>query len=156
MTFRFLAQSMKSLNLVYGLYRLHGTLAGTGTIENENAFQHDAHRPLVWSPSDVSAGGGGNLSLGCARFAEIWLKYFWVSYFVEFVLVRFSYFNIAIAYSNSKFCGAWTPKFLWVHLQFKQNEHTPGGKHPPLEGTWDQTGSDIVPMHTARLETVLS
>ena len=29
-----------------------------------------------------------------------------VSYFVEFVLGRFSHFNIVIAYSNSKFCGA--------------------------------------------------
>ena len=38
-------------------------------------------------------------------------KIFWVSYFVEFVLGRFSHFNIAIAYSNSKLCGAWTPSF---------------------------------------------
>ena len=30
---------------------------------------------------------------------------------MEFVLGRFSYFNIAIAYSNSTFCGAWTPSF---------------------------------------------
>ena len=47
---------------------------------------------------------------------------------MEFVLGRFSHFNIAIAYSNSKFCGAWTPKFLWVHFKFQQNEHTPGGQ----------------------------
>ena len=38
-------------------------------------------------------------------------KIFWVSYFVEFVLGRFSHFNIAIAYSNSKFCGASTSRF---------------------------------------------
>ena len=35
---------------------------------------------------------------------------------MEFVLGRFSHFYIAIAYSNSTFCGAWTPsicEFTW-------------------------------------------
>ena len=54
------------------------------------------------------------------------LKFYWAPDIVEFVLGRFSHFNIAIAYSNSTFCGAWTPKFLWVHSKFQQNEHTPG------------------------------
>ena len=72
--------------------------------------------------------------LRCARFAENLTKIFWVSYFVEFVLCRFSHFNIAIAYSNSKFCCAWTQSFLWVHLQFRQNEHTPDT--PGLDFSW--------------------
>ena len=48
---------------------------------------------------------------------------------MEFVLGRFSHFNIAIAYSNSTFCGAWTPsfcEFTWKLPKFKENEHTPG------------------------------
>ena len=36
---------------------------------------------------------------------------------MEFVLGRFSYFKIEIAYSNSTFCGTWSPSFLWVHLK---------------------------------------
>ena len=48
---------------------------------------------------------------GVCSFSRNLTKIFWVSYFVEFVLGRFSHFNIAIAYSNSKFCGAWTPSF---------------------------------------------
>ena len=39
------------------------------------------------------------------------LKFYWAPDIVEFVLGRFSHFNIAIAYSNSTFCGAWTPSF---------------------------------------------
>ena len=38
-------------------------------------------------------------------------KLYWAPDFMEFVLGRFSHFNIAIAYSNSTFCGAWTPSF---------------------------------------------
>ena len=47
---------------------------------------------------------------------------------MEFVLGRFSHFYIAIAYSNSTFCGAWTPsfcEFTWKLSKFQQNEHTP-------------------------------
>ena len=54
---------------------------------------------------------------GVCLFCRNLTKIFWVSLFVEFVLVRFSHFNIAIAYSNSN--------FLWVHLKFRQNKHTP-------------------------------
>ena len=39
------------------------------------------------------------------------LKFHWAPDIMEFVLGRFSHFNIAIAYSNSTFCGAWTPSF---------------------------------------------
>ena len=39
------------------------------------------------------------------------LQLYWAPDIVEFVLGRFSHFNIAIAYSNSTFCGAWTPSF---------------------------------------------
>ena len=45
------------------------------------------------------------------------LKFYWAPDIVEFVLGRFSHFNIAIAYSNSTFCGAWTPSFC----EFTQN-----------------------------------
>ena len=38
---------------------------------------------------------------------------------MDFVIGRFSHFNITIAYSNSTFGGA------RVHLKFKQDEHTP-------------------------------
>ena len=48
---------------------------------------------------------------GCARFAEIWLKYFEFHILAYLILGRFSHFNIAITYSNSKFCGTWTPSF---------------------------------------------
>ena len=47
-------------------------------------------------------------------------KIFWFSHFVEFVLGRFSHFNIAIAYSNSKFCGAWTPSFCEFTSNFSK------------------------------------
>ena len=46
--------------------------------------------------------------------------------FVEFVLGRFSQFYIAIVYSNSTICDAWTLSFC--ESQFQQNEHTPGSK----------------------------
>ena len=39
------------------------------------------------------------------------LKLYWAPDIVKFVLGRFSHFNIAIAYSNSTFCSAWTPSF---------------------------------------------
>ena len=45
------------------------------------------------------------------------LKFYWAPDIVKFVLGRFSHFNIAIAYSNSTFCGAWTPSFC----EFTQN-----------------------------------
>ena len=53
---------------------------------------------------------------------DIWgvlvlLKFYWAPDNVEFVLGRFSHFNIAIAYSNSAFCGAWTPSLC----EFTQN-----------------------------------
>ena len=47
---------------------------------------------------------------------------------MEFVLGRFSHFNIEIAYSNSTFCGTWMPRFCeftWKLSTFRQNEHTP-------------------------------
>ena len=43
--------------------------------------------------------------LGCARLPKLCV----VPDIVEFVTSRFSHFYIAIAYSNSTFCGAWTP-----------------------------------------------
>ena len=53
------------------------------------------------------------------------LKFYWAPDIVKFVLGRFSHFNIAIAYSNSKFLWRLNFTFLWVHLKFQQNEHTP-------------------------------
>ena len=44
------------------------------------------------------------------------------------MLGRFSHFNIAIAYSKSTFCGAWTPSFCEFTgklCKFQENEHTP-------------------------------
>ena len=55
---------------------------------------------------------------GVCSFCWNLTKIFWVSYFVEFVLGRFSHFNIAIAYSNSKFCSAWTPSFCQLTCNF--------------------------------------
>ena len=48
-------------------------------------------------------------NLGCGVL--VLLKFYWAPDIMEFVLGRFSHFNIAIAYSNSTFCGAWTPSF---------------------------------------------
>ena len=52
-----------------------------------------------------------------SRGVLVLLKFYWAPDIVEFVLGRFSHFNIAIAYSNSTFCGAWTPSFC----EFTQN-----------------------------------
>ena len=51
----------------------------------------------------------------------------WVPDFAEFVLGRFSHFYIVIAYSNSTFCGSWTPsfcEFTWKLSKFQQKKHT--------------------------------
>ena len=48
------------------------------------------------------------------------LKFHWAPGIVEFVLGRFSHFDIAIAYSNSKFCGAWTPSFCEFTSNFSK------------------------------------
>ena len=51
---------------------------------------------------------------GVCSFCWNLTQIFWVSYFVVFVLGRFSHFNIA----NSKFCGAWTPSFCEFTCNF--------------------------------------
>ena len=48
------------------------------------------------------------------------LKFRWAPGIVEFVLGRCSHFNIAIAYLNSKFCGAWTPSFCEFTWNFSK------------------------------------
>ena len=45
------------------------------------------------------------------RGVLVFLKLCGAPDFVEFVLSRFSHFNIAIAYSNFTLFGAWTPSF---------------------------------------------
>ena len=74
---------------------------------------------------------------GVCSFSSIGAKFYWAPDFVEFVLGRFSHFYIAIAYSNSTFCGAWTPsfcEFTWKLLKFQRNEHTPEpGVHTMVE-----------------------
>ena len=65
------------------------------------------------------------------RGVLVLLKLYWAPDIVEFVLGRFSHFNIAITYSNSTFCGVWTPsfcEFTWKLSKFQQNEHTPGDR----------------------------
>ena len=57
---------------------------------------------------------------GVCSFCWNLTNIFWVSYFVEFVLGRFSHFNIAIAYSNSNFCGAWTASFCEFTCNFSK------------------------------------
>ena len=57
---------------------------------------------------------------GVCLFCRNLTKIFWVSHFVEFILGRFSHFNIAIAYSNSKFCGAWTPSICEFTCNFSK------------------------------------
>ena len=47
-------------------------------------------------------------------------KFHWAPDIVEFVLGRFSDFNIAITYSNSKFCGARTPSFCEFTSNFSK------------------------------------
>ena len=51
------------------------------------------------------------------RGVLVLLIFYWAPDIVKFVLGRFSHFNIAIAYSNSTFCGVWTPSFC----EFTQN-----------------------------------
>ena len=48
------------------------------------------------------------------------LKFYWVPDIVQLVLGRFSHFNIAIAYSNSKFCGTWTSSFCELTWNFSK------------------------------------
>ena len=49
-----------------------------------------------------------------------------VSIKILLVLGRFSYFDIAIAYSNSQYCGAWTPSFGEFTWNFSKTS-TPQG-----------------------------
>ena len=63
------------------------------------------HLPTSWQPALQPRG------------VLVLLKFYWAPDIVKFVLGRFSHFYIAIAYSNSKFCGAWTPSFC----EFTQN-----------------------------------
>ena len=54
---------------------------------------------------------------GLFRGVLVLLKFWGAPDIVEFVLGRFSHFNIAIAFWNSKLCGAWTPsfcEFTWI------------------------------------------
>ena len=53
------------------------------------------------------------------------LKFYWAPDIVKFVLGRFSHFNIAIAYSNSTFCGAWTPSFCEFTQIFSKTSTPP-------------------------------
>ena len=62
-------------------------------------------------------GRGGRHAFATAGGVLVLVKFYWAPDIVEFVLGRFSHFNIAIAYSNSIFCGAWTPSFC----EFTQN-----------------------------------
>ena len=64
---------------------------------------------------------------GCAPFAEIWEQYFEFQILWRLSSVDFHTLYIAIAYSNSKFCGPWTLKLLWVHLKFFSKTSTPQG-----------------------------
>ena len=60
------------------------------------------------------------------RGVLVLLKFYWAPDIVEFVLGRFSHFNIAITYSNSTFCGAWTPSFCEFTQNFSKTS-TPQG-----------------------------
>ena len=60
------------------------------------------------------------------RGVLVLLKLYWAPDIVEFVLGRFSHFNIAITYSNSTFCGAWTPSFCEFTQIFSKTS-TPSG-----------------------------
>ena len=62
------------------------------------------------------------------RGVLVLLKFYWAPDIEEFVLGRFSHFNIAIAYSNSTFCIAWTQsfcEFTWKLSKFQEYEHIP-------------------------------
>ena len=100
-------------------------------------------------PRGMSAQGGvclgmyvcqvGGVCPGVCSFFWICPKFYWAPDFVEFVLGRFSHFYIAIAYSNSTFCGSWTPsfsEFTWKLSKFQQNEHTQGGVCPGGVSVW--------------------
>ena len=76
------------------------------------------------------------LYAGVCSFCWNLTNIFWVSYFVEFVLGRFSHFNIAIAYSNSKFCGAWTPRFCEFTWNFSKTNTTPAATIPDVWCKW--------------------
>ena len=60
-----------------------------------------------------------------SRGVLVLLKFYWAPDIVEFVLGRFSHFNIAIAYSNSTFCGAWTPSFCEFTQNFSKTSTPP-------------------------------
>ena len=55
-----------------------------------------------------------------SRVVLILLKLYWAPDFVEFMPGRFSHFNITIAYSNSNFCGTWTPRFCKFTSNFSK------------------------------------
>ena len=61
-----------------------------------------------------------SLKIGRTRGVLVSLKFYWASHIVEFVFGRFSHFNIAVAYSNSQFYGAWTPSFCEFTWNFSK------------------------------------
>ena len=69
----------------------------------------------------------------------VMLKLYWAPDIVEFVLGRFSHFNIAIAYSNSTFCGTWTPGFCEFTQIFSKTS-TPQFSEIQVEQVWTCPG----------------
>ena len=90
------------------------------------------------------------------------LKLYWAPDIVEFVLGRFSHFYIAIAYSNSTFCGAWTPSSCEFTQNFSKTStpldtdswiETPWHRPPPRQRSpgqrpspWSETLLDTDPL----------
>ena len=88
------------INIASSIYNLDTPLRQT------IKFFHNS-RLIRWIQQKEIFKNIGDLSRGVL----VLLKLYWAPDIVEFVLGRFSHFNIAIAYSNSTFCGAWTPSF---------------------------------------------
>ena len=98
--------------------------SGSGSSSVSGKWQRQQQRQV---PIDLYLPLHLTLKMG-PRGVLVLLKFYWAPDIVKFVLGRFSHFNIAIAYSNSTFCGAWTPsfcEFTWKLSKFQQNEHTP-------------------------------
>ena len=81
----------------------------------------------------------------------VFLKFYWAPDIVEFVLSRFSDFNIAIAYWKSAFCGTWTPSFCEFTQIFRKMSTPPGGDvsiYTDLDGTlWVKCDKCHTPFH---------
>ena len=82
---------------------------------------------------------GGGVCQGCARFAEIWLKYFEFQILWSLSSVDFHTLTLQLPIQTPNLWRL-NSKFLWLHLQFRQNEHTPGWDVCMVGAWWIRLG----------------